>query len=275
MLRMLLLLTLTAAALLGPPEVMAAAPQRIVSLAPSLTEIICDLGLESRIVAVTDYCDYPAGVIKKPKVGGFSNPSLETIVSLKPDLVVMTVDGNPQLLDIRLRKMGRKTYIFRARRIKELPDAMRGLGRALGVGQTAEVRATWFEGELRSLERRKRALSKTSPRTAVFVVQPVPLIAAGKETLADDAFEILGIENIGATGGSGYPKFSLEEIIRLSPDAFFFGRGNGMEGRAQPLLKRLAVLPAVRDKKVFFLDEAVYRLGPRIINVLKEMSNCL
>jgi iron complex transport system substrate-binding protein len=272
---MLLLMTVTASALPAPPEVMAAAPQRIISLAPSLTEIICDLGLESRIVAVTDYCDYPTGVIKKPKVGGFSNPSLEMIVSLKPDLVVMTVDGNPQSLDIRLRKMGLKTYIFRARRIKELPDAIRGLGRALGVGRTAEVRATWFEGELRDLEKRKQALSKTSPRKAVFVVQPVPLIAAGKETLADDAFEILGIENIGATGGSGYPKFSLEQIIRLSPDAFFFGRGNGMEGRAQPLLKRLAVLPAVQKKKVFFLDEAVYRLGPRIINVLKEMSNCL
>jgi len=270
-----MIMILLAAVFLPPPQAAAASPQRIVSLAPNLTEIICDLGLENRIVAVTDYCDYPAGVLAKPKVGGFANPSLETIVSLKPDLVVMTMDGNPQALEARLRKLGIKTYIFQARRIKELPAAIRGLGDALGVGRVAALRARWFEEELRGFEKRKRELLKKRTKKVVFIVQSLPFMAAGRGTIMDDAFEILGMENIAAGGGIGYQKFSLEEIIRLAPDALFFGKGDGMGERAQPLLKRLATLPAVRTGKVFFLDEAVYRLGPRIINVLKEMSDCL
>jgi iron complex transport system substrate-binding protein len=259
----------------APADAVSGYPQRIISLAPNLTEIICDLGLEKRLVAVTDYCDYPPAVISKPKVGGFANPSLETIVSLKPDLVVMTMDGNPQALEARLRKMGIKTYIFRARRIKELPGAIRNLGTILGVKREAALRARLFEAQLQDFEKRKKVLAKTGVKKVLFVVQPVPLITAGKGTLMDDAFEILGIENIAAAGGIGYPKFSLEEIIHLAPDVLFFGKGNAMAERAKPLLKRLAVLPAVRNGNVFFLDEAVYRLGPRIVNAMKEMSDCL
>jgi len=270
------MLSVMAAFFAGPPQVMAdSPPQRIISLAPNLTEIICDLGLEKRIVAVTDYCDYPPGVASKPKVGGFANPSLEVIVSLKPDLVVVTMDGNPQALELRLRKMGIKTYIFKARRINELPGAIRGLGEALGVRREADLRARWFEEKLRGFEKRKQELLQKKCKKAVFVVQSLPFMAAGKGTIMNDAFEILGMENIAAAGGSGYNKFSLEEIIRLAPDAFFFGKGDGMGERAKPLLKRLAALPAVREGKVFFLDEAVYRLGPRIISVLQEMSDCL
>ncbi|MHB8828428.1 MAG: ABC transporter substrate-binding protein [Syntrophales bacterium] len=258
---------------LMPPMVMADYPQRIISLAPNLTEIVCDLGFENRIVAVTDYCDYPAGVASKPKVGGFANPSLEVIVALKPDLVVMTMDGNPRGLDVRLRKMGIKTYIFQARRIRELPGAIRSLGAVLGRGREADLRARWFEGQLRNFEKKKQALHKTGIKKVVFVVQSLPFMAAGRGTIMDDAFEILGMKNIAAGGGSGYHKFSIEEIIRLAPDAIFFGKGDGMGERAKPLLKRLAVLPAVRTGKVFFLDEAVYRLGPRIIAVLQEMAD--
>jgi iron complex transport system substrate-binding protein len=161
-----------AAVFLEPPGVMAGYPQRIISLAPNLTEIICDLGLENRIVAVTDYCDYPPVVSKKPKVGGFSNPSLETIVSLKPDLVVMTIDGNPQALDIRLRKIGVKTYIFKARRIRELPSAIRSLGEALGVKGKADIKAKWFEDELWGFEEKKRVLSRAKIKKAVYRLGP-------------------------------------------------------------------------------------------------------
>ena len=197
----IIILIVMAAVFLWPPQVVAAAPQRIISLAPNLTEIICDLGLENRIVAVTDYCDYPPGITSKPKVGGFTNPSLETIVSLKPDLVVMTTDGNPQALEARLRTMGIKTYIFRARRVRELPGAIRALGNVLGVGREAALRAQWFEGQLRAFEKRKQGLSKTGIKKVVFVVQSIPLIAAGKRTIMDDAFEILGVDNIAAAGG--------------------------------------------------------------------------
>ncbi len=266
-------LALAAFLLSAPVTVFSASPERIVSLAPNLTEIICDLGMGERIVAVTDYCDYPPEIIKRPKVGGFSNPSLEMIVSLKPDLVFLTEDGNPKSVDDRLRKMGIKTYIFRARRIKELSQAILDLGKALGAPRKAKLKAQWLERQLNRFEKRDRKYFEGEVKKAVFIVQPVPLIVAGKETIMDDAFEILGIANLGAAGGKGYPKYSIEEFIRLAPDALFFGKGNKMEERGKPLLDKLEFLPAVREGRVFFLDEAVYRLGPRIVNVLQEISD--
>ncbi|HAJ26370.1 MAG TPA: ABC transporter substrate-binding protein, partial [Syntrophus sp. (in: bacteria)] len=95
----------------------AAPPQRIVSLAPNITEILFDLGLGAQIVAVTTYCDYPREALSKPKIGGFANPSLEAIVATQPDLVMLTEDGNPQEILAKLKKIGIRTYVFRARSI--------------------------------------------------------------------------------------------------------------------------------------------------------------
>lgn len=263
------------AALWIPATAAAASPERIISLAPNLTEILYDLGVENRIAAVTDYCDYPPGARTKPKIGGFVNPSLEAIVSLRPDWVVMTEDGNPQVLERRLRTLGIRTYIFKARRIKELPQEIRAMGRILGVGTAADRRADWIETRIRRIGEGTDTASRRRVRKAIFIVQPMPLIAAGKGTTIDDAFTILGIDNIAAAGKMRYPKYSLEEIVRLGPDALFFGRGHGMEERAKLLIERLATLDAVRSGRVFFIGEAIYRLGPRITAGLEEMAACL
>lgn len=267
---------LGAGAALSLPAVAAAVPPgRIVSLAPNLTEILYDLGVENRIAAVTDYCDYPPGAGTKPKIGGFANPSLEAIVSLHPDWVVMTEDGNPQVLERRLRSFGIGTYIFRARRIRELPQEIRAMGGILGVGPAADRRAEEIETGIRRLAEAAGRASRRRAGKAIFIVQPTPLIAAGKGTTIDDAFAILGIENIAASGKTRYPKYSLEEIIRLGPDALFFGGGRGMEERSKPLLEKLSTLDAVRRGRVFFVGDAIYRLGPRIVSGLEEMAACL
>ena len=111
----------------------AEAPKRIISLAPSVTEIIFAAGFGDRIAGVTTFCDYPGEAKKKPKVGGMSNPSLETVVSLKPDIVVMTTDGNPKEFEQRLSSMKIKTHVFESLTIPELPDGIREMGIALGA----------------------------------------------------------------------------------------------------------------------------------------------
>lgn len=260
--------TWTAAAAAGYPE-------RIVSLAPNLTEILYDIGVDDRVVAVTDYCDHPPEAVRKPKIGGFVNPSLEAIVSQRPDCVVMTEDGNPRALDLRLRELGIRTHVFRARRIQDLPREIRAMGVALGARVVAEQRAAWIETRIRRIAESVRTGSRGAVRKAIFVFQPAPLIAAGKGTTVDDAFAILGIENIASTGPTRYPKYSLEEIIRLQPDAFFFGKGRGMEERIKSLTERLSSLDAVREGRIYFIGDAVFRLGPRIAYGLEEMAACL
>lgn len=103
-------------------------PKRIVSLAPSMTEILYALGLGDNIVGVTTFCDYPEEAKKKPKIGGMSNPSLEAVISLKPDIVVLTTDGNPKEFEERLVSLKIKTFVFQARRLSGLPQGIRELG---------------------------------------------------------------------------------------------------------------------------------------------------
>jgi iron complex transport system substrate-binding protein len=115
------------------PTTIAELPNRIISLAPNLTEILYALGLGDRIVGVTTFCDYPEDAKQKQKIGGMTNPSLEAIVSLRPDLVVMTTDGNPKEFEERIRSLKIKTYVLKARQISELPKGIRDMGLALWI----------------------------------------------------------------------------------------------------------------------------------------------
>ncbi|MCX7817177.1 MAG: helical backbone metal receptor [Syntrophales bacterium] len=249
-------------------EANAAPPKRIVSLAPNITEILFSLGLGERVVAVTTFCDYPQEALKKPKVGGFSNPSIEAIVAAKPDLVIMTDDGNPLHIAIKLHQLGIRTYVFRARKIKELPEAIRALGKYLEVPKVANERADELQRKLNKFQG-KRLKDKI---LAMFVVQPDPLIVAGPNTLIGEAMDMLGLENIAANTTQFYPKLSLEEVMNRQPQIIFVGQSKGMEEDIQNLLSRLKKLPAVQMGKVYIIRDTIFRLGPRITIGLEEMN---
>lgn len=252
--------------------------KRIVSLAPNMTEILFALGLGDRIVGVTSYCDHPEEAKEKPKVGGMSNPSLEAVISLKPDLVVMTTDGNPMEFEERLRSLKIKTYVFEAKRIAELPRGIRDLGKALGVRERAEAFAQVFEASLKRFGLAKREIAGSKPASqwkVIFIVWPEPLIVAGPGTVIDDALTIVGGDNIAAKSQIAYPKYSIEEVIRRSPDVIIIGRGmqdTDIEKISAGLLKRLKSVPAVKNKRVFYVSDDLYRLGPRTIRGIEEIS---
>lgn len=240
-------------------------------MAPNITEILYDLGVKERIVGVTDYCDYPPEAREKPKVGGFANPSLETLVAMGPDLVFLNEDGNPRELVRRLRSLGIETYLFGTTRIRDLPREIRAMGGVLGVGAAAEERAARLEDRLSRLGRGRQRPVQGNPK-GIFIVQSAPLIAAGSGTVGDDALLLLGLGNVAATKAGKYPKFSLEEIVRLGPEFLFFSRGRGMQEEARGLLARLSFLEAVRQGRIFFVDETFYRLGPRLVPCLESLA---
>ena len=260
-------------------------PKRIISLAPSMTEILFALGLEDRIVGVTSFCDYPEEAKKKQKVGGMSNPSLEAVVSLKPDIVVMTIDGNPKEFEERLRSLKIKTYVFRSKRIPELPQGIRELGTALGVREKADLLAQEIETTINKISRgvlqyAPTSVKNPSPLTLhpspkkkiLFIIWPEPLIVAGPGSITDNAITIIGGRNIAAKSRSAYPKYSIEEILRQAPDIIFIGRGIGMEKVSQGLLKKLKSVPAIKNKKVFYVSDYLYRLGPRTVKGIEELA---
>ena len=248
-------------------------PNRIISLAPNLTEILFEMGLGDKIVGVTNFCDYPEDAKGKPKIGGMYNPSMEAVVSLRPDMVVMTTDGNLKQFEERLRSLGVRTYVFRARRLHELSDEIRKLGTTLGFTEKAYVLAKDIEESLN----RYRVLSRSSiGKKVLFIVWPEPLIVAASGTAVDDAISLLGCENIASKAYASYPKYSVEEIIRQAPDVIFIGRGHAdVKAASRNIIEKLSGVPAVRHGEVYYVSDSIYRLSPMIMKGIDEMARCL
>jgi len=276
--KVLLCLVLLASCALSSFAHAGGTPQRIISLAPNMTEILFALGLGNRIAGVTSFCDYPAEAKTKPRVGGMSNPSLEAVISLKPDVVVMTIDGNPREFEERLRSLGIRTYVFRATRLRELPNGIRDLGAALGVPEEAEKFAREFEAavmRIGSAGHKTGAHTHVSKEKALFIVWPEPLIAAGPGTVIDDALTLVSLNNIASESAVAYPKYSIEDVIRRAPEMIIIGKGmerSDIEKISAGLLKRLQSVPAVKNKRVFYVSDDLYRLGPRTIRGIEEIS---
>ncbi len=249
-------------------------PKRIISLAPNMTEVLFALGLGDRIVGVTSFCDYPPEAKKKPRIGGMSNPSLEAVVRLKPDIVVMTTDGNPKEFEERLKSMGIRTFVSTARRLSDLPEGVRDLGAALGVKKKADEFADNFEKALVKA-RARQSHSGAHRKKVLFIVWPDPLIVAGPDTVIDDALTLIGAENIASDAKTEYPKYSVEEVLRRSPDLIIIGRGmdsGDVKKVSAGLLRRLGSLPAVKQNRVFFVGDGLFRLGPRTLKGIAEIS---
>ena len=248
-------------------------PQRIISLAPSTTEILFAAGLGDKIVGVTTFCDFPEEAKSKPKIGGMSNPSLEAVISLKPDIVIMTTDGNPREFEQRLTSMDIRTYVFRARTIDQLPDSIRQLGQEIEEEGKFNTLASHINDSLNALKENVHANKKK----VLFMIWPEPLMVAGPGTAIDDAIRMLGAVNLAEDAKIQYPKYSIEEIVRRSPDIIFIGSAYGMDMQktAVGLLSRISYIPAVKNKKVYYVSDHLYRLGPRIIPGIRELAEYL
>ena len=274
--RMMLALAVLFWAIL-PHPLFADPPQRIISLSPATTEVLFALELGDRIMGVTSFCDYPPEAKQKAKVGGMSNPSLESIVALKPDLVVLTTDGNPQEVDERLRSMKLRTSVWTARTLAELPGGIRELAKALDVADRGEKLASDIERSLKKYALRRSASSQNRPRIKVlYIVWPEPLLVAGPGTAIHDAIMLLGMENTASRARTSYPRYSIEEVLREAPDILCIGKGSGMDMRtvSEGILKKLRSTPAVKNGKVCYVSDSLYRLGPRVIAGIEELAAC-
>ena len=257
---------------------LASPPRRIVSLAPGMTEILFAMGLGDNIVGVTSFCDYPEEAKKKPKIGGMSNPSLEAVVSLKPDIVVMTTDGNPKEFEERLRSLKIKTYVFTARRLAELSQGIRELGAALKNKEQGDALARDIEAGIEKVKKSSLVPRPSSIKKKVlYIVWPEPLIAAGPGTVIDDAITLLGDVNIAHRAAADYPKYSVEEVIRQAPDVIIIGKGSGMDMVAvsRGVLTKMTSVPADTSGSVCYLGDGLYRLGPRVVQGIEELAECL
>ena len=266
---------LTVVDMLGREVRLTGPPRRIVSLVPSATELIYALGGEDRLVGRTDFCDYPPAAKEKPSVGGMISPSLETIATLKPDVVIATTSGNRLETFTRLEQLGIPVYAVHAHRIAEMLDVTRRLAELTGR-QAALARL------VSGLERRLFAVAnavRPYPRPRVlYVLWPEPLLVPASGALLTELITLAGGDSITANERGDYPRFSIEAAVVRAPEVILLASHGG--GSAPPIAKdkweRLASLPAVKNKRVHAIDgNLAHRYGPRVVDGVETLARAI
>lgn len=249
-------------------------PQRIISLAPNVTEILFALGLESRVVGVTSYCDFPEAAKSKDKVGDTLQPNLEKIISLKPDLVVVSTSSQLENLTRRLDQLAIPVYVTNPRAVREVAASIRSLGEVTGTSERARTLTGEMESRIDAVERRTGGLAR--PRV-LYVLQTGPLITAGRNTFINDLINIAGGQSISGDQTADYPQFSRETVVARAPEIIVAPSIHGAELVKQSDLRRdFATTPAIRSNRIVWVTpDLVDRPGPRIVEGLEQLAKGL
>jgi iron complex transport system substrate-binding protein len=249
-------------------------PRRIISLAPSITETLYALNLDSAIVGVTDYCDYPPAALAKTKVGGLSNPNFEQISSLDPDLILLSVAGNSQADYNRLSSLGFRLFVTNPSTIMQLYRSIKNIGELSGAGPKADsvLARLRFAQDSLTLAARLRP-----PKRVLMLVSVRPLIAVGKGTFLHELIELANARNVAEHAPVSYPIMSREHILTLQPDAIIVTSDVARSPEdVVNTYSEWSTLQAVQSNSVIVLDASLLsRPGPRIMEGLSQIVSAL
>lgn len=210
---------------LGRSIVIPDGPERIISLAPSNTEILFSLGLDEKVAAVTDYCDFPVEAQQKPSIGGFSNPNLEEIIALQPELVLAT-SMHEQSLIPQLEQRGLTVFALNPKTMEEVCDAITMVGEITGRKEESREVVRDIEQRVENVQAMIKALQPGESPTVFYAVWHDPLMAAGSNTLQDVLITMAGGINI-ASKLDEYADISLEYLIEADPEVIIVNTSHG------------------------------------------------
>ena len=247
-------------------------PRRIVSLAPSVTETLFALEAGDRVVGVTDFCDYPPGVMAKTRIGGMVNPNWEAILGLKPDLLVATTSGNDRNVVAQAQVLRLPLYFLDTPDIESLLDSLTRLGDLLGSPSPAEALRIDLTARLLEIERK----IPSGPRpTVLFLVWGDPLMVPGRGTFLNDALKRSGCASITSDGPPGWPTYNLETLLVRDPQWILAADQNApfLEGLQQHPGWR--TLDAVRRGRTVLVSPALERPAPRVVEAMEQLQEML
>jgi iron complex transport system substrate-binding protein len=239
---------------------------RIVCLAPSITDSVFSFGAANDVVAVSDYVNYPAEAMKKPSVGSITNPSIEKILSLHPDLILGMPNLNDQAALQQLQRLGIPVYLADPHGIAGILRSVSDLGHA--VGRDPEAAAV-----VARLQRRIDAVrTAVKGRPVVSVFMPVSYDTIGRGSFLTDIIEVAGGHSITDDLREEWPRISMEAVIARAPQALLMMRGGMISPEILKTRPGWDVLPAVRAGRVYFVDKRVNFPSPVAIDALEDLA---
>jgi iron complex transport system substrate-binding protein len=260
---------------LGRPVMFARTPERLISLAPNITEMLFALGLGERVVGVTTYCTYPAEARTKAQIGDTIHPGVERILALKPDLVIASRASQLEAFAQQLYQVGIPLYVVDAQVLADVPRSLRRLGSWLGRQEQAEAVAQGLEQRIRQVEQQ----SRRAPLPKVLVViQREPLMVPGTKSYLADLIHKAGGTLIGPDDAREGVTYSLESVIAQRPQFIILPGDSGSSPQrvSQFTWPQLAETPAIRNRQIYSLDaDLMMRPGPRLVDGLAQLARIL
>lgn len=250
------------------------APRRIVSMAPSNTEILFALGLGERVVGVTSWCNYPPETAGVEKVGDWWAPDYEKIVALEPDLVLAVGTAESELVK-RLEGLGLKVFILQAETVLQVPEDIEQVAAITGVPEKGAEVASDLRRRIEAVQGRVGVVTE-GERPTVFWVLDADLWTVGPGSFVHDLIVLAGGVNIAGTLGQASGQLSLETVLEADPDVIIIPLLDPSLPEALGRLSGWGTLRAVRDGRVYQIDpDVVSRPGPRIADALEEVAKLL
>lgn len=256
---------------LGRQVTLPETPQRIVALAPSITEIIFALGQEHRLKGVTRFSDFPPEATKLPKVGSYVHLDLEKIVALKPDLCIANKDGNPREVVTLLESYNIPVYAVDPINSSSIIKTVQEIGYLLNSEEKAKILTQNMHARI---QRVKELVEKVDQRPRVFFQIGIsPIVSAGTDTFIHELIVLAGGKNL-AAGTVPYPRFSREQVLGFSPEVLIITAMVKTDVLEQMKLEwnRWPNIPAVKNQRIYYLDSDIFnRPTPRMVNGLEQL----
>ncbi|MDX1699906.1 MAG: cobalamin-binding protein [Melioribacteraceae bacterium] len=245
-------------------------PQRIITLAPNLTELVFELGMGNRIIGNTSFCNYPDSAKDIPNVADLLTVNLERVASLKPDLIFISAEGNSKSEYEKLIDLKFKVFVSNPRHYRGIKKTLRDMGRIFEVKQRAEGIIENWESRLDKIRKNKDQVLLNS---AIFLVATNPIISIGKNSFIDQIISYAGLKNISDDSDISYPVFNREEILIRNPDfILLFETNNNDVNELLNSYPEWNTLSAVVNKRVIYLNADLYsRPGPRFIDAVEDL----
>ena len=260
---------------LGRNVIVTGAPKRIIPLAPSLTEILYYIGLGDHVAGVTEFSYYPPEASNKPNVGSYIDPNIEKIISLSPDLVIGTKDGNLPNSVYLLEQAHIPVYVINPRSVKDAVSSIGEIAKLCGVSHRGYQ---LVEALNKRLEAVQNAVALKERPLVFMQINSSPIMTVNKNTFLNDLIVLSGGVNMTADEPITYPRISIEEVIRKKPDIIIISTmGADSENRkARDEWEKWKSIPAVKNNRVYFIEaDILNRPSQRIVDGLEAIARVI